>query len=121
MHLLADENVPLPVVSALREEGHDVSWIGAVEPGIDDRSVLQRAHDEDRVLITFDKDFGTLIFQEGGSRPAGILLFRLPPLSKDELVQFMVKTIADRSDWEEHFAVIEHERIRMRPLPEVSS
>lgn len=117
MHLLADENVPLPVVSALREEGHEVSWVGAVEPGIDDRDVLQRAHDEDRVLITFDKDFGTLIFQKDGSRPAGILLFRLPPLSRDGLVHFMVETIADRTDWQGHFAVIEHDRIRMRPLP----
>jgi len=108
MHLLADENVPLP-------------WIGSIEPGIDDRAVLQRAHDEERLLITFDKDFGTLIFQKDGSRPAGILLFRLPPLSKDELVQFMVETIADRSDWEGYFAVIEHDRIRMRPLPEPSS
>lgn len=116
MQLLADENVPLPVVSSLREEGHDVSWIGAVEPGIDDRDVLKRAHDEDRVLITFDKDFGTLIFQKDGSRPAGILLFRLPPFSKDELVQFMVETISGRSDWIGHFAVIEQEQIRMRPL-----
>ena len=120
MHLLADENVPLPVVSALRDEGHEVSWIGGVEPGIDDRTVLRRAHDEERLLITFDKDFGTLIFQKDGSRPAGILLFRLPPLSKDELVQFMVETITDRSDWMGHVAVIEHDRIRMRPLPGAS-
>lgn len=121
MHLLADENVPLPVVSALREEGHDVSWIGSAEPGIDDRAVLKRAHDEDRLLITFDKDFGTLIFQEDESRPAGILLFRLPPLSKDELVQFMVETVSDRSDWTDHFAVIEQDQIRMRPFPGAAS
>jgi predicted nuclease of predicted toxin-antitoxin system len=121
MHLLTGENVPLPVVSALREKGHDVSWIGAVEPGIDDRAVLRRARGEERLLIAFDKDFGTLIFQKDGSRPVGILLFRLPPLSKDELVQFMVETIADRSDWKGHFAVIEHDRIRMRPLAESSS
>ena len=35
MHLLADENVPLPVVTALREEGHNVAWIGSLEPGLD--------------------------------------------------------------------------------------
>lgn len=121
MHLLADENVPLPVVSALREEGHDVSWIGSAEPGIDDQAVLRRAHAADRLLITFDKDFGTLIFQADGPPPAGILLFRLPPLSKDELVQFMVETIASRSDWEGHFSVIERDQIRMRPLPDTSS
>jgi len=121
MHLLADENVPLPVVTALREEGHNAAWIGSPEPGLDDRAVLQRAHDEERLLITFDKDFGALTFQKEGPRPAGILLFRLPPLSKNALVQFMMETIAGRSDWAGHFAVIEQDRIRMRPLPEDSS
>ena len=121
MRLLADENVPLPAVSALREEGHDVAWIGSVEPGIDDRDVLRRAHEEERLLITFDKDFGTLTFHEEGPRPEGILLFRLPPLSKENLVPFMVKTIARRSDWTGHFAVIEREQIRMRPLPRTST
>lgn len=121
MDLLADENIPLPVVSALRKEGHDVSWIGTVEPGIDDRDVLRRAHDEERLLITFDKDFGTLTFHGDGSQPKGILLFRLPPLSKEELVHFMVGTITGRSDWSGHFAVIEQKQIRMRPLPGSSS
>ena len=117
MHLLADENIPLPVVSALRDEGHDVSWIGSVEPGIDDRDVLHRAHDEERLLVTFDTDFGALIFHDDGPQPDGILLFRLPPLPKEELVHFMVETITGRSDWPGHFAVIEQEQIRMRPLP----
>jgi predicted nuclease of predicted toxin-antitoxin system len=119
MHLLADENVPLPVVMALRTEGHEVAWIGNVNPGIDDWAVLRRAHHEERLLITFDKDFGTLIFQHEGPCPAGILLFRFPPLSKDELIRFVVETIAGRSDWNGHLAVIERDRIRMRPLPEV--
>lgn len=117
MHFLADENVPLPVVKGLREDGHDVRWIGADDPGIDDRTVIQQARDEKRVLLTFDKDFGTLTFQKRESPPVGILLFRLPPLSKDELVRFVVDTIRERDDWEGHFAVIEQRRVRMRPLP----
>ena len=121
MDLLADENIPLPVVSALREEGHDVSWIGTDAPGIDDQNVLRRAHNEERLLITFDKDFGTLTFHGDSPQPQGILLFRLPPLSKEELVHFMVQTITGRSDWSGHFAVIEQKQIRMRPLPETSS
>ena len=89
--------------------------------GIDDREVLQRAHDDERLLITFDKDFGALTFHDDGPRPDGILLFRLPPLPKEDLVHFMVETISGRSDWSDHFAVIEQEQIRMRPLPGASS
>ena len=44
---------------------------------IDDREVLRRAHDEERLLITFDKDFGALTFHDNGPQPDGILLFRL--------------------------------------------
>lgn len=117
MRLLADENVPLPVVEGLREDGHDVEWVAADSPGIGDRSVMQQAREEERVLLTFDKDFGTLTFQTEEAHPVGILLFRLPPLSKKELADFVVGTIRDREDWEGHFAVIEKQQIRMRPLP----
>jgi len=117
MRLRADENVPLPVATGLREDGHDVDWVGADTPGIDDGTVLQRAEDEKRILLTFDEDFGTLTFRTPVSSPVGILLFRLPSLPKDELVQFVVETVRERDDWRGHFAVIEYGRVRMRPLP----
>ena len=117
MRLLADENMPLPVVQGLRAAGHDVRWIGDEDPGLGDRAVLQHAHEEERILLTFDTDFGTLTFHETMDTPAGIVLFRLPPLGKDELVRFVVDTVEARDDWHGHFAVIEQHRIRMRPLP----
>jgi len=116
MRLLADENIPYPVVRRLRSEGHDACWVGDDNPGVEDRSVFKWAHSEERLLLTFDKDFGALTFRDDAARPAGILLFRLSALSKDDLVDFVVKTIQDRNDWYGHFAVIEQERIRMRPL-----
>ena len=91
--------------------------VGADTPGIDDRTVLQRTEDEKRILPTFDKDFGTLVFRTSASSPVGILLFRLPPLPKDDLVQFVVETVREQDDWRGHFAVIEYGRVRMRPLP----
>lgn len=117
MRLLADENIPLPIVEKLREAGYEVRWIGEDSPGIGDRGVLEEARNDGRVLLTFDKDFGALTFHEGTLRPAGIVLFRLPPLPKDALVQFVLTTIESRNNWVGQFSVIEHHRIRMRPLP----
>jgi predicted nuclease of predicted toxin-antitoxin system len=37
MRILADENVPGPVVTALREAGHDVLWTKEGSPGARDR------------------------------------------------------------------------------------
>jgi hypothetical protein len=49
MKFLANENVPLDGVTALREKGHDVIWIRTDEPGSCDEDILSRAVDEARV------------------------------------------------------------------------
>jgi predicted nuclease of predicted toxin-antitoxin system len=44
----------------LREAGCDVSWTGELPEDPGDRAILNKAHAENRVLITLDKDFGEL-------------------------------------------------------------
>ena len=63
MRLLANENFPLDAVTALQENGYDVAWIREDARGSSDEQVLARAQQEDRILITFDKDFGELAFR----------------------------------------------------------
>jgi hypothetical protein len=65
MHFLANENFPLDAVQAVRNIGHDVAWIRTDAPGSKVRDILQRAVSEQRILLTFDKDFGDLAFQLG--------------------------------------------------------
>jgi predicted nuclease of predicted toxin-antitoxin system len=77
MRLLANENVPGDAVTALRRQGYDVVWIWEDSPGVSDIQVLARAHKEDRILITFDKDFGELAFRYGLPATCGIILFRI--------------------------------------------
>ena len=79
MRLLVNENFPGVAIAALRLRGHDVIWIREDSPGIDDRAVLSRATVEERILITFDKDFGELVFRLGLNAPSGVILFRIPP------------------------------------------
>lgn len=69
--------------------------------------MLKEAHKDSRVLLTFDKDFGTLTFREETLRAVGAVQFRLPPLPKDLLVRFAVETVRNRNDWVGHFTVIE--------------
>ena len=63
MRLCANENVPGDCVAALRQRGHDVFWIRETARGSSDDAVLAKAQSEARLLITFDKDFGDLVFQ----------------------------------------------------------
>ncbi len=48
-------------------------------PGISDDEVIPVADDQGRVLLTFDKDFGELVFRRSLSAAGGVALFRMTP------------------------------------------
>jgi predicted nuclease of predicted toxin-antitoxin system len=116
MRLLANENIPLVAVQSLRAHGFNVLWIREMAPGSADEDVLALASEEERVLLTFDKDFGELAFRSGLPAKCGIVLFRIPMRSAEYLAQFIVNLMASRSDWSGQFSVVEVDRIRMKPL-----
>jgi predicted nuclease of predicted toxin-antitoxin system len=55
--LLADENVPLPVVEALRSHGHDVITVVRSLPGsgASDAESLEQARVDERAVLTLDR------------------------------------------------------------------
>lgn len=116
MRFLADENFPLDAVEALRENGHDVAWIRADSPGIADPLILERAQIENRVVLTFDKDFGELAFRLKLLATAGIILFRIKAPSSLVIAEKVTRAIAIRDDWYGHFSVVEDDKVRMRLL-----
>jgi len=116
MRFLADENFPGAAVSALRERGHDVVWVGAESPGISDAEVLNWSSREDRILLTFDKDFGELAANATGALK-GVILFRLPAMSPGAVGLKLADLVSAREDWSGHFSVIEPGRVRMRLIP----
>ncbi len=68
MHILADQDVWQKTVDVLRNAGHDVVTARALDlASADDRTLLERAAAEGRILLTRDKDFGTLVFLGGAS------------------------------------------------------
>jgi len=117
MRLLANENFPADAVDALRARGHDLAWVRTDAPGSSDLQVLARAGSEDRLLITFDKDFGELAFRVGVAAPSGIVLFRIRLSSSNQVAQRAVAVLESRADWAGHFAVVLDDRVRMTLLP----
>ncbi|MBD2604215.1 DUF5615 family PIN-like protein [Scytonema hofmannii FACHB-248] len=67
----------LAAVEALCNGGHDIIWIRTDAPGITDPEVLNRAQSDERILLTFDKDFGELAFRSHLPATCGIILFRI--------------------------------------------
>lgn len=52
MNLLADESVDGPIVEALRQSGHSVTYVAEFTPGIADEEVLREANGRSALLIT---------------------------------------------------------------------
>lgn len=117
MRLLANENFPGETIEALRSQGHDVKWIRTEAPGSKDHAVLAMANTENRVLVTFDKDFGELAFRWGLKPTTGIILFRIPPISSSYITRKVIEALNTRSEWVGFFSVVEEARIRAIPLP----
>jgi len=117
MRFLADENVPGPVVAALRERGHDVLWIKESMSGAADSVVLALAQAEKRVVITNDTDFGELAFRFGLPAGCGVVLIRIEWTAPEADNEIVVVALASRNDWSGVFAVVERDRVRIRPLP----
>ena len=65
MKLLLDTCVWGGAKRELADKGHDVIWSGdwSEDPG--DEKILAKAYDEQRVLVTLDKDFGELAIVRG--------------------------------------------------------
>lgn len=117
MRLCANENIPEDCVTRLRQAGRDVLWIREAAPGSPDDSVLARAPSESRLLVTFDKDFGQLVFRRGARASRGIVLFRISQPSPGAVAGRVATVLASRDDWHGHFSVVDDFTIRMRRLP----
>lgn len=117
MRLLADENIPLETVRALRSAGHDVYSATESSPGAPDVSHIERAIKEDRLILTFDRDFGELAVRKSPRPRAGVLLLRLTPQNPEEVTRLLVGLLA-RPDltWRDHLSVVDGLHIRQRSI-----
>lgn len=109
--------VPADAIIAARQAGHDLAWIKEVSPGIDDDGVLARSLVEQRVLVTFDKDFGELAFHRGREASCGIVLMRPRLRSPQHVAKFIVEVLAQPVGWNMHFSVAQEGKLRVVPLP----
>ena len=116
MRFLANENFPGAAVIALAGAGHDIVWVRDLARGMKDAEVLAWAASEQRILLTFDKDFGELARRAAPGGECGVVLFRIPMPPSDQVGRRLTELLGARADWAGHFSVIEPARVRMRRL-----
>jgi len=117
MNFVADESCAMPVIRALREAGHDVIAIAEVAAGATDDHVLKRALQDNRVLITEDRDFGELVYARGRSS-AGVILLRFHSRVRQAKAATVVEAVLKLgSRLEGRFTVVEPGRVRISGRP----
>lgn len=114
--LLLNENFPAPAVALLRKEGVDLVFIAESHPGIDDVDVLALAVRERRCVVTFDRDYGELLFARRCPAPPAVILLRVASYRPEEPAQWVMRLIADKKDCLGQFTVMDDNGIRSRPL-----
>lgn len=77
MRFLAAECCDFSAVRALRADGHDVIAIAEFTQQSLDSELLKLAVEDQRILITEDEDFGSIVFA-GCAQSPGVVFLRFP-------------------------------------------
>ena len=118
MRWLADENISRTVIVFLRQRGDDVLSITEHSRGIPDEAVIQLAREQGRILLSFDRDHGDLIFNRAVPAPPAVVFLRVIPADPDRLQKLLAGLIAlGESALDGQFTVVSDSGIRQRPLP----
>ena len=112
---LADENIPVKAVVALKQKGIDVIPILEISPSLSDREVLNLANRQGRVIITFDTDFGKLAFKEK-LKVKGVVLLRFIPRSPQHIAKRIENLLAAGIPIENCFLVVREDSVRVIPM-----
>ncbi|MEW5986589.1 MAG: DUF5615 family PIN-like protein [Chloroflexota bacterium] len=114
---LADESCDFAVVRALRSAGYDVLAVSEVTRRSNDRKLIELAHQEQRILLTEDKDFGWLVFVSHADS-AGVILIRFPGNARTTLAEAVTRLVSEHQERLLHsFVVVQPGYVRMQPKP----
>lgn len=117
MKWLADENIPLASITRLRDTGIDIDSVATRSPGLADRDVLALAVSEQRALLTFDRDFGELIFRQHLEAPPCVVFLRFGPAYPEQPAETLSDLTRSVDELEGCFFVLDQNNVRKRPLP----
>ncbi len=113
MRFIVDECIDKKICEWLRKSNHDIISIYENYRGYKDIKVLNLAYNEDRILITDDKDFGDMIYRDN-LRHRGIILLRLQDRRskvKIEILKHLINNYSDRL--KNNFVVATEKKIRI--------
>ncbi len=115
MNFLANENFPFPSIEILKNNSISVFSLSQELIGISDHQVIELALKGNYIILTFDKDYGEIIFKENIIHPPSVIFFRYKGINPEFAGIFLLEIIKKGEIiLENHFTVIEENGIRQR-------
>lgn len=120
MRFLID-NAPSPVVAeGLRQADHDAIHVRDLGlAAADDVTIFEHADRDQRVIVSADTDFGTILAIRNSAKPSAILFRGATPRNPIGQVKLLLANLGEIAPSIERGAVVvlEPQRIRVRSLP----
>jgi predicted nuclease of predicted toxin-antitoxin system len=113
--IVADEGIDAAIVERLRAAGIQVWYVAEMAPSLPDEQVFALANERDALLLTADKDFGTIVFQQR-LVTSGVILVRLHGVEAKRKAELVTALVQERAEeLHQAFTVLTLEKVRIRP------
>lgn len=116
MKFLVNENFPITSVNYLRAKNFDILAVAEVLRGGKDSDILDYAVKEERIIITFDRDYGELIYRYRITDCPGIIYLKFTPVTPEQPAEYILNILNQDIELRRKFTVVESQRIRQRAL-----
>ena len=112
--IIADENIDRKIIENLRKIGIEIFSIYETERGKADTDIIEFSRNPPRIILTEDKDFGEIVFQNG-IRNISVVFLRYSFSETDEMIKIL-KNLFQNSQNElfGKFTTITTQKIRSR-------